>query len=56
MMTQYFPIIVEQESNGTCNARVASPGRLRRRGYRDGREVGHSPCPGSPPCRIGHAR
>jgi hypothetical protein len=23
MMTQYFPIIVEQESNGTCSAWVA---------------------------------
>jgi hypothetical protein len=23
MMTQYFPIIVEQESNGTVSARVA---------------------------------
>jgi hypothetical protein len=44
MMTQYFPIIVEQESNGTFSAWVAGLPGLYRSGYRDGREAGYSPC------------
>ena len=56
MMTQYFPIIVEQESNGTVSAWVAGLPGVYASGDRDGREAGHSPCTRSPPCRIGHAR
>ena len=43
-MTQYFPIIVEQESNGTVSAWVAGPSRAKAASSRsNGRKGGRPP-------------